>query len=179
MPAAGAVCDAAAGGDVPAVQQAVQVRSKPVGPLELGQEELRGKGSHTQSCMAFFSPWSTPTPTAPHQITLFCPTAATLASTTSVGVRVGADTPHWPAPTLSCRYNLGSNPKRVLTKPSVGVKNDGYDNENSDLILYVNDVLINHQPSSNICRKYAIQVCGMGYGMHRWMERKSSLPLAG
>ena len=88
--------------------------------------------------------------------------SATLGPTPCVGVKVGADIPHWPAPTLSCRYNLGSNPKRVLTKPSVGVKNDGYDNENSDLILYVNDVLINHQPSSNICRKYAIQVCEKG-----------------
>lgn len=88
--------------------------------------------------------------------------SATLGPTPCVGVKVGADAPHWPGPTLSCRYNLGSNPKRVLTKPSVGVKNDGYDNENSDLILYVNDVLINHQPSSNICRKYAIQVCGKG-----------------
>jgi hypothetical protein len=29
----------------------------------------------------------------------------------------------------------------VLTKPSKGVKNDGYDNEDSDYILYVNDIL--------------------------------------
>jgi dual specificity protein kinase YAK1 len=28
-----------------------------------------------------------------------------------------------------------------LTKPSKGVKNDGYDNEESDYILYVNDIL--------------------------------------
>jgi len=28
-----------------------------------------------------------------------------------------------------------------LTKPSKGVKNDGYDNEDSDYILYVNDIL--------------------------------------
>jgi dual specificity protein kinase YAK1 len=29
----------------------------------------------------------------------------------------------------------------VLTKPSKGTKNDGYDNEDSDYILYVNDIL--------------------------------------
>ena len=29
----------------------------------------------------------------------------------------------------------------MLTKPSKGVKNDGYDNEESDYILYVNDIL--------------------------------------
>lgn len=54
-------------------------------------------------------------------------------------------------------YSHGANPKRSLTKPTNGTKNDGHDNENSDLILYVNDVLINHQPSSGICRRYVIQ----------------------
>ncbi|KAI9494062.1 kinase-like domain-containing protein [Zychaea mexicana] len=39
------------------------------------------------------------------------------------------------------RYDSSRNPRRVLTKPSVGCKNDRYDNENSDLILYVNAVL--------------------------------------
>lgn len=33
------------------------------------------------------------------------------------------------------------NPKRVLTKPSKPAKNDGYDNENHDYILRVNDIL--------------------------------------
>lgn len=28
-----------------------------------------------------------------------------------------------------------------MTKPSKGLKNDGYDNEDSDYILYVNDIL--------------------------------------
>lgn len=28
-----------------------------------------------------------------------------------------------------------------MTKPSKGVKNDGYDNDDSDYILYVNDIL--------------------------------------
>lgn len=55
------------------------------------------------------------------------------------------------------QYSYAKNPKRVLTKPSMGTKNEGYDNENSDLILYVNDALINHQPSSGICRRYVIQ----------------------
>ena len=54
-------------------------------------------------------------------------------------------------------YSFTANPKRVLTKPSVGVKNEGHDNENSDLILYVGDFLINHQPSSGISRQYMMQ----------------------
>lgn len=33
------------------------------------------------------------------------------------------------------------NPRRVLTKPSKPAHNDGFDNEDSDYILYVNDVL--------------------------------------
>lgn len=36
------------------------------------------------------------------------------------------------------QYNTNNNPKRVLTKPSSPVKNGGFDNENSDYILYVN-----------------------------------------
>lgn len=38
-------------------------------------------------------------------------------------------------------YQTSKNPKRVLTKPSEGKCNNGYDNINSDYILYVNDVL--------------------------------------
>jgi dual specificity protein kinase YAK1 len=39
------------------------------------------------------------------------------------------------------KYESSRNPRRVLTKPSKGTKNDGYDNEDSDYILYVNDIL--------------------------------------
>jgi dual specificity protein kinase YAK1 len=39
------------------------------------------------------------------------------------------------------KYNTTNNPRRVLTKPSKASKNDGYDNEDFDYILYVNDVL--------------------------------------
>jgi dual specificity protein kinase YAK1 len=39
------------------------------------------------------------------------------------------------------KYESTRNPRRVLTKPSKGTKNDGYDNEDSDYILYVNDIL--------------------------------------
>ncbi|EAQ88953.1 hypothetical protein CHGG_05572 [Chaetomium globosum CBS 148.51] len=39
------------------------------------------------------------------------------------------------------KYESSRNPRRVLTKPSKGLKNDGYDNEDSDYILYVNDIL--------------------------------------
>lgn len=41
----------------------------------------------------------------------------------------------------SFNYLSSRNPRRVLTKPSQGKKNDGYDNEDCDYILYVNDVL--------------------------------------
>lgn len=39
------------------------------------------------------------------------------------------------------RYSKTSNPKRVLTKPSEPKFNNGHDNEDSDYILYVNDML--------------------------------------
>ena len=39
------------------------------------------------------------------------------------------------------RYESNLNPRRVLTKPSKPVHNDGYDNEDCDYILYVNDWL--------------------------------------
>ena len=46
---------------------------------------------------------------------------------------------------LSCNPNFAYrskfNPRRVLTKPSKGVRNDGYDNEDGDYILYVSDTL--------------------------------------
>lgn len=38
-------------------------------------------------------------------------------------------------------YQTSKNPKRVLTKPSEAKCNSGFDNVNSDYILYVNDVL--------------------------------------
>ncbi|CDR99736.1 hypothetical protein [Sporisorium scitamineum] len=38
-------------------------------------------------------------------------------------------------------YELSFNPRRVLTKPSKPVQNEGRDNEESDYILYVNDWL--------------------------------------
>lgn len=52
---------------------------------------------------------------------------------------------HLPATYRICnpsfKYETSRNPRRVLTKPSKGLKNDGYDNEDSDYILYVNDIL--------------------------------------
>lgn len=39
------------------------------------------------------------------------------------------------------KYESSDNPRRVLTKPSKPVYNDGADNEDWDYILYVNDVL--------------------------------------
>lgn len=39
------------------------------------------------------------------------------------------------------QYSKTTNPRRVLTKPSEPKFNNGYDNEDSDYILYVNDML--------------------------------------
>lgn len=39
------------------------------------------------------------------------------------------------------RYETAHNPRRVLTKPSKPAHNDGFDNEDYDYILYVNDCL--------------------------------------
>jgi dual specificity protein kinase YAK1 len=39
------------------------------------------------------------------------------------------------------KYNATNNPRRVLTKPSNACRNEGFDNEDFDYILYVNDVL--------------------------------------
>ena len=56
-------------------------------------------------------------------------------------------TTHLPSTYRICnpafKYESSRNPRRVLTKPSKGIKNDGYDNEDSDYILYVNDILGN------------------------------------
>lgn len=55
-------------------------------------------------------------------------------------------------------YQTSKNPKRVLTKPSEGKYNAGYDNINSDYILYVNDVLGTEQN-----RKYLVlDILGQG-----------------
>ncbi|EGV62112.1 dual specificity protein kinase yak1 [Yamadazyma tenuis] len=39
------------------------------------------------------------------------------------------------------QYSRATNPKRVLTKPSEPKYNNGHDNDDSDYILYVNDIL--------------------------------------
>ncbi|GMM57611.1 serine/threonine protein kinase [Maudiozyma humilis] len=55
-------------------------------------------------------------------------------------------------------YQTSKNPKRVLTKPSEGKYNNGFDNVNSDYILYVNDVLGVEQS-----RKYLVlDILGQG-----------------
>lgn len=56
------------------------------------------------------------------------------------------------------QYKTSKNPRRVLTKPNEGVANNGYDNLNSDYILYVNDVLGTEQN-----RKYLVlDILGQG-----------------
>jgi hypothetical protein len=39
------------------------------------------------------------------------------------------------------QYKPDDKPKRVLTKPSKAAKNDGFDNDDYDYILKVNDIL--------------------------------------
>lgn len=54
-------------------------------------------------------------------------------------------------------YRQEGNPRRALTKPADGVKNEGHDNDDNDLIMHVNDVLLNSQPSDGMDRAYIVQ----------------------
>eukprot|EP00854_Cymbomonas_tetramitiformis_P021741 gene21741-26150_t len=55
-------------------------------------------------------------------------------------------------------YSVSFNPRRPLSKPAEPVSNDGWDNENADLILYVNDALV----SSNGNRYIVKDMLGQG-----------------
>lgn len=74
-------------------------------------------------------------------------------------------TVHLPATYRICnpnfKYESSRNPRRVLTKPSKGVKNDGYDNEESDYILYVNDIL-GSEEAGHKNRYLILDVLGQG-----------------
>ena len=59
------------------------------------------------------------------------------------------------------KYESSRNPRRVLTKPSKGSKNDGYDNEDSDYILYVNDIL-GSEATGHKNRYLILDVLGQG-----------------
>jgi hypothetical protein len=48
-----------------------------------------------------------------------------------------------PQQTPQLQVQQAALPRRSLTQPDLGVSNDGWDNENSDLILAVGDVLVN------------------------------------
>ncbi|KAK5163670.1 hypothetical protein LTR04_002362 [Oleoguttula sp. CCFEE 6159] len=61
----------------------------------------------------------------------------------------------------SFKYESSRNPRRVLTKPSKGCKNDGYDNEDSDYILYVNDIL-GSEETGHKNRYLILDVLGQG-----------------
>ncbi|KAF3770091.1 hypothetical protein M406DRAFT_271148 [Cryphonectria parasitica EP155] len=61
----------------------------------------------------------------------------------------------------SFKYESSRNPRRVLTKPSKGCKNDGYDNEDSDYILYVNDIL-GSEEAGHKNRYLILDVLGQG-----------------
>ncbi|KAM5430527.1 dual specificity protein kinase yak1 [Microsporum canis] len=74
-------------------------------------------------------------------------------------------TTHLPATYRICnptfKYESSRNPRRVLTKPSKGVKNDGYDNDDSDYILYVNDIL-GSEEANHKNRYLILDVLGQG-----------------
>ncbi|KAJ6104398.1 hypothetical protein N7523_010718 [Penicillium sp. IBT 18751x] len=74
-------------------------------------------------------------------------------------------TTHLPSTYRICNpnfnYESSRNPRRVLTKPSKGVKNDGYDNEDSDYILYVNDIL-GSEEAGHKNRYLILDVLGQG-----------------
>ncbi|KAL9579021.1 MAG: hypothetical protein Q9212_005346 [Teloschistes hypoglaucus] len=59
------------------------------------------------------------------------------------------------------KYESSRNPRRVLTKPSKGSKNDGFDNDDSDYILYVNDILGNEE-NGHKNRYLILDVLGQG-----------------
>ncbi|TVY41503.1 Dual specificity protein kinase [Lachnellula subtilissima] len=61
----------------------------------------------------------------------------------------------------SFKYESSRNPRRVLTKPSKGVKNDGVDNEDSDYILFVNDIL-GSEETGHKNRYLILDVLGQG-----------------
>lgn len=74
-------------------------------------------------------------------------------------------TTHLPSTYRICnpafQYESSRNPRRVLTKPSKGTKNDGYDNEDSDYILYVNDIL-GSEETNHKNRYLILDVLGQG-----------------
>ena len=74
-------------------------------------------------------------------------------------------TTHLPATYRICnpsfQYESSRNPRRVLTKPSKGTKNDGFDNEDSDYILYVNDIL-GSEETNHKNRYLILDVLGQG-----------------
>jgi dual specificity protein kinase YAK1 len=82
-----------------------------------------------------------------------------------MGKPLQALTTHLPSTYRICnpafKYESTRNPRRVLTKPSKGVKNDGYDNEDSDYILYVNDIL-GSEESGHKNRYLILDVLGQG-----------------
>ena len=74
-------------------------------------------------------------------------------------------TTHLPSTYRICnpafKYESSRNPRRVLTKPSKGTKNDGFDNEDSDYILFVNDILGN-EDNGHKHRYLILDVLGQG-----------------
>ena len=88
-------------------------------------------------------------------------------------------TTHLPSTYRICnpnfKYESSRNPRRVLTKPSKGVKNDGYDNEDSDYILYVNDIL----GSEETGHKYVLKIHCSCYSKVLTHTTKESLPYLG
>ena len=71
-------------------------------------------------------------------------------------------------------YEASTNPRRVLTKPSKPAHNDGYDNEDYDYILYVNDLL-----GTEDGHKYAVLFLITRFGLTRFHARYLILDVLG
>eukprot|EP00249_Psilotum_nudum_P023541 c28917_g1_i2 orf=630-3848(+) len=70
-------------------------------------------------------------------------------------------------------YLESFNPKRYLTNPSTVVSNDGLDNENSDMVLAVNDVLINKDVNHRYIVKDLLGQGTFGQVVKCWADEKN------
>jgi dual specificity protein kinase YAK1 len=64
-------------------------------------------------------------------------------------------------------YESSRNPRRCLTKPGKGLKNEGFDNEDSDYILYVNDVLGIDQGHKYVSSEFSNEISYFGHPRSR------------
>ncbi|KAI8089548.1 kinase-like domain-containing protein [Halteromyces radiatus] len=111
-----------------------------VGPTTMVQPHDVIDSIHSSTTTAIntgFKPWSTKLKPSPESLsTKSSTTTSTLLLSTTIHL---IKTFERRDPKFT--YHQHRNPKRILTKPSKPAKNDGYDNEDHDYILHVNDIL--------------------------------------